>query len=196
MFWKREAKPIAVPMFGALEKSLYPVVFESYGTIPIVSGLSHRLTIGRLTSATGYTRALSPGKLLSRKILAEEGDRAEDRQLWQQLLNGYPTHYLRFSYQRLSEPVAPPKEIVHVWLCLSIAGFDTNAIARSIGDFLTFIALEQQQPSLLVSTKIYSAESWLFFVFSRYRRFWVEAGVIQEREAMPDVKGYRLMGDG
>ena len=196
MWWKHKPKPLVVPPFGAIEKPIYPVIFEAYGIVPITPNLSHRLTIGRVVSATGRAGAIPSSRVLSSKILAEKGVREDDKRLWAKLLNGYPTHYLRFSYRRSIKPVAPATEILHVWLNLSVTGYDKDAVARSIGNFLTFIALEQTPPAdLLLSTKIYNAENWLHFAYARYRRFWVESGLIQERETMPDVKGYRLTGD-
>ncbi|MBW4692226.1 MAG: hypothetical protein KME27_10715 [Lyngbya sp. HA4199-MV5] len=195
MLWKRKQKPPSIPKFGAIAKPVLPVVYEAYGCIETLTPqLVHWFTIGRLSSATGYSRQVSPGKLLSQKILSTDGDREEDRLLWRSLLQGYPTHYLRISYQLSSQPPAPAKEILHVWLNLSIRGYDKDSIARSVGEFLTFVALDQKLPGLLISTKIYTAESWLIFVFSRVRSFYVDAGIVQERVPLDNVRGYGLRG--
>ncbi|MBW4469269.1 MAG: hypothetical protein KME45_03295 [Stenomitos rutilans HA7619-LM2] len=194
-FKKQQPKPPSIPKFDAIAHPALPVVYEAYGSIEALTPqLVHRLTIGRLSSATGYTRSLSPGKLLSQKILSTDGTREEDKVIWRSLLQGYPTHYLRFSYQLVSTPTAPAKELLHVWLNLNIRGFDKDSVARSVGEFLTFVVLDQKLPGLLVSTKIYTAESWLVFAFSRVRSFYVEAGIVQERAPLDSVRGYGLRG--
>ncbi len=196
MLWKRKQKAVVVPPFGAIAKPVLPLVYEAYGSVAsLTPNLVHRLTIGRLSSATGYTRSASPGRTLSQKILAAEGGRAEDYVIWRSLLQGYPTHYLRLSYQLVSNPSAPAKEILHLWCNFSITGYSKDAVARSVGEFLTFVVLDQKLLGLLTSTKIYSAEAWCYFIFSRIRSFYVDAGIVKERSSMPNAKGYRLTGD-
>ncbi len=195
MWWRRKPTPVAVPKFGAIAQPAYPIIYEAYGIAPITRNLVHKLEIGKLTTSARYASTVPPGRLLARKILATEGDRSDDRKLWQHFLSQSPTHYLRFSYRRLNALHEPPKEMLHLWLNFSVQGYDTNSIVRSVGAFLTFVALEEKMPGLLISTKIYTAEVWVVYAFTRWRVFWVEAGAIPQRSPMPDVKGYRLTGD-